>query len=225
MGSTFYRAARAAFCVPRLACIREHVTGHARANREGPFILACSHISHLEPVFVSSYVRRHIRWMSRIEFYRPPFGTLLDLTGAFPVDRFGNPSPAIRTAVRLLNQGEIIGMFPEGGVSLAKDSVLRGAPIKQGVCSIAIQTQAPVIPVVVLGTHTLNAIKPWLPTKSARVYIAFGEEVQPPQRSSGGPQQSRRTLRQEMAPRLIQAFTQTYRDLLQHANLSDTQFP
>jgi 1-acyl-sn-glycerol-3-phosphate acyltransferase len=221
MGSTFYRAVRAAFRVPRFICIREQVLGAERARRPGPFILACSHLSHLEPAFVSSVVPHHVRWMSRVEFYRPAWAaTMLDWTGAFPVDRFGNPAPGVRTAIRLLDRGEVVGMFPEGGVALGKDSVLRGAPIRQGVCTISIQTQVPVIPVVVLGTHTLNRFKPWLPTKSGRVWMAFGECIEPPPRAG-----SRRALRKAMAPRIVDAFVQTYQWLLRESGLRDEQVP
>lgn len=221
MGSTFYRAVRAAFGVPRFACIREHVLGAERARRAGPFILACSHLSHLEPAFVSSVVPHHVRWMSRVEFYRPAWAAaLLDWGGAFPVDRFGNAAPAVRTAIRLLGGGGVVGMFPEGGVALGPESVLRGAPIRQGVCTIAIQARVPVIPVVVLGTHTLNRVVPWLPTKSARVWMAFGEPIEPPARN-----RPRRALRQSMAPRVVDGFVRTYQWLLSESGVHDEQVP
>lgn len=223
MGETFYKVCRALCAVPRAACIRETVLYSERANRKGPLLLACSHLSHLEPLFVGSAVRRQVRWMSRIEFYRPRLAAaFLNRGGAFCVDRYGYSAPAVRTAIRLLRHGEIVGMFPEGGVVEGKASVLRGGPIKQGVCTIAIETQTPVVPVVVLGTHRLNAIRPWLPTRSGRVALAFGMDVNPPRRSEREP---RRPLREAMAHELTGAFVRLYHELLTTASLRDEDFP
>src|SRR5689334_9236734 len=121
MGRGFYKLARAAWVVPRAAAIREVVLDSERADRAGAFILAVSHLSHLEPVFVSAHVRRHVRWMARVEHYAWWLGrTFLDACGAFSVDRFGRPAPAVRRAVRLLEAGEVVGMFPEGGCAAGR---------------------------------------------------------------------------------------------------------
>jgi 1-acyl-sn-glycerol-3-phosphate acyltransferase len=222
MGRLFYTAANAVWAVPRLACIRELVIGAERAQMKGPFILAVSHLSHLEPVFVGAVVRRHVRWMARVEHYRHPIGSaLLNLCGSFSVDRFGNSGPAIRTAVRLLNAGEVVGIFPEGGVSTGPASALRGGSIKGGACTISIATGAPVVPVVVLGTHALNCVGPWLPAKRGRVWMAFGESISPRRRTN----QSRRQLRREMALRIQSAFVETFDGLLQKADLREQDFP
>jgi 1-acyl-sn-glycerol-3-phosphate acyltransferase len=223
MPAAFYSLARAAFVIPRFFAIRETILSPERANRPGPYILAVSHISHLEPAFIGSIVPRYVRWMARAEYYSSPFATtLLNWCGAFSVDRFGNAAPAIRQAVRFLKAGEVVGIFPEGGVATGRDSVLRGAPIKGGVCTLSIATGVPVIPVVVLGTEKLNRVLPWLPTKSARVWIAFGDEIAPPPRT---PHIPRKQARMEMTPRVREAFVKTYQDLLAHAGLRDDIVP
>src|SRR5262245_28334985 len=161
MGRGFYKLARAWWVMPRAVAIREVVLHRERAERAGAFILAVSHLSHLEPVFVSSHVRRQVRWMARVEHYSWWLGrTFLGACGAFSVDRFGRPAPAVRRAVRLLREGEVVGMFPEGGCAVGRESVLRGGALKGGVATISIATGAPVVPVVVLGTHTLNQVRP-----------------------------------------------------------------
>jgi 1-acyl-sn-glycerol-3-phosphate acyltransferase len=222
MGTVFYSMAKAAFVVPRLAAIRERVFGIEHTDRAGPYILAVSHISHLEPFFVGAIVRRPVRWMSRIEFYKPWVAArFLDAMQAFPVDRYGNSAPAVRTAVRLLGCGEVVGMFPEGGVAIGPDSVLRGGSIKQGVCTIAIQTQAPVVPVVVLGTDRLLSVRPWLPIKSGRMDLAFGEALRPPARDG----RTRRELRAQFARELTGAFVRVYRGLLEKTGRRDEDVP
>lgn len=215
MSALFYRSANFLCRFIKSQCIRELVLDRERADRDGGFILACTHLSHLEPMVVSTIVRRQVRWMARIEFYRPWWGTaLLNEGDAFPVDRFGYSLPAVRTAVRLVRGGHLVGIFPEGGVAKGPQSVMNGASIKQGACTISIQTRAPVVPVVVLGTEELNRVRPWLPFKRGRLWVAFGRDVLPPPRGD-----SRRADRTEMAMRLRDEFVRTYRGLLETAGL------
>jgi 1-acyl-sn-glycerol-3-phosphate acyltransferase len=223
MGSVFYSVARAAFAVPRFAAIRERVFGAEHMPVRGPCLLAVTHLSHLEPIFVGSLVKPHVRWMSRIEFYRPRVAAaFLNAIDAFPVDRFGDAGPAVRKAVQFLKGGEVVGIFPEGGVAVGRESALRGGPIKQGVCTIAIQTRAPVVPVVVLGTERLMAVRPWLPTKSGRVEVAFGRAIRPPARGGGV---SRRALRGVMAQELSRAYVGMYQELLVRTGIRDEDVP
>lgn len=221
MGVMFYRACRAAGRFVQWQTIRQVVLNPEPAERADGFILACTHLSHLEPFLVSGIVDRHIRWMARIEFYSQRWSAeTLRLGGAFPVDRFGCSIRAVRTAVRLAKLGECVGIFPEGGVAQGPQSILRGAPFKHGVCTIAIEARTPVVPVVVLGSERLNRIGPWLPFRRARLYVAFGNEIHPPPRSG-----SRRADRAEMAVRLGDEFVRVYHELLSHSGLTDDQIP
>lgn len=223
MGALFYRSCRTAGRFIQWQTMRQVTLDADKAVREGGFILACTHLSHLEPFIVSGAIARHVRWMARIEFYKSRWqAAALNRGGAFPVDRFGCSFPAIRTAVRLARSGECVGMFPEGGVTRGRDSVLRGGPIKQGVCTISVETRLPIVPVVVLGTDRLNRIGPWLPFRRAQVWIAFGNDVLPPPRSP-----SRRADRAEAAFRLREEFVRTYQSLLSQSGvgITDDQVP
>lgn len=201
--------------------MRETVYNGERAEREGGFLLACTHLSHLEPIMVSGVVRRQIRWMARVEFYKYRWSAaLLSGGGAFPVDRFGPRISAVRTAIRLVKAGECVGIFPEGGVAQGAQSMMRGAPFKQGVCTVAVETRVPVVPLVVLGCQHLNRVGPWLPFRRGELWYAFGNEVLPPPRSG-----SRRADRLEMAARLGAEYIRTYQFLLGKTGLTDDQIP
>lgn len=220
MNPAFYKACRVGAQFIKLQCVRELAIGRERAERPGGFILACTHLSHLEPIIVSCIVRRHVRWMARVEFYRSWWGaSMLRWGGAFPVDRFGFSLPAVRTAIRLAAEGEVVGIFPEGEVVKGSRSALRGSEIKRGVCAVAIHAGVPVVPVVVLGTDRLNRVPPWLPFKRARVWVAFGDDVAP------DPTLHRRAARFEMADRLRAEYVRTYHELLAAAGLRDDQIP
>ncbi|MBX3359039.1 MAG: 1-acyl-sn-glycerol-3-phosphate acyltransferase [Phycisphaeraceae bacterium] len=221
MGSLFYRSCRLCSRFIAWQTLREVVLDSDRADRKGGFIIACTHLSHLEPILVSATIERHIRWMARIEFYRPWWGAAaLNLGGAFPVDRYGCSLPAVRTAVRLAQSGECVGIFPEGGVAKGRQSMLRGAPFKHGVCTVAVASRTPILPVIVLGTDRLNQVSPWLPFRRGRLWYAFGHDVAPPPRSA-----SRRADRAEMASRLGAEFIRLYHDLLARTGLTDGDIP
>jgi len=225
MNLTFYRVVRIACRFITFQCLREVVLHPERADRPGGLLLACTHVSHLEPIVVSSVLHRNVRWMSRIEFYRRWLGAaMLRLGGAFPVDRFGFTLPAVRRGIQLVRGGELVGVFPEGGVATGRKSMLRGGPMKHGVCTIAIWAGTPIVPVVILGTQKLNRVGPWLPFRRGRVYVAFGREVTPPSRRSGAGRSSREN-RQILADRLRAEFETTYRELLSHTGLQESDLP
>lgn len=190
-------------------CFREVVLHGERLERPGGYILACTHLSHLEPILVSRFSRRRIDWMARIEFYRyHVIARLLDALDAFPVDRFGIPVRAIRTAIDRVRRGRIVGIFPEGGVAHGSDSVMHGAAFKKGVCVVAYRSGAPVVPVVMVGTDKLMRVGPWLPFRNARVWMIVGEPVFP---RLGEPR--RRVARELMARDLQARFRELYLEL------------
>src|SRR5438270_2894021 len=121
-----------------LCCVRRVVLHESRFDRPGGFVLTCSHLGHVEPAIVGALVRRKIDWMSRIEFFRHPLAArVLYALDVFPVKRHSISVEAIRTAVNRVRAGRVVGIFPEGGVTLGMDSVLRGGPIKKGACGVA----------------------------------------------------------------------------------------
>jgi 1-acyl-sn-glycerol-3-phosphate acyltransferase len=204
-----------------LQTIRQLVLDKHYAGRQGGFLLACTHLGNLEPVLLSCILTQRIRWMARVEFYQRAWSAAaLNLSGAFPVDRFGSSLRAVRTAAGLAAGGECVGIFPEGGVAQGSQSIFRGAPFKHGVCTIAVQARVPVVPAVVLGTDALNRIGPWMPFRRGQVYCAFGRGIEPPARS-----RSRRSDRAELAARVGAEFVRVYHLLLSRSGLTDEQVP
>lgn len=159
--------------------------------------------------------------MARVEFYRAAWARfMLHHGGAFPVNRSGWSLPTIRKAVDLLRENHIVGIFPEGGVAQGSLSVLRGGPLKQGVCTTSFAAQIPIIPVVVLGSHKLNRVQPWLPFRRARLWIHFGAPVAPAPRGT-----ARRVARQSQSQRLESAFRATFSEMRQLYDLPESIVP
>ena len=200
--------------------LRIDALGLEAARRPGGWLLACSHVSHLDPFCIGPLLPRKIGWMARSEFYRYGWSrALLAAVQAFPVHRQGVPVSAIKTALRRLAEGEVVGVFPEGEIKSGGDSVLRGAEIKRGVCLLAARAACPVLPCIVLGTDKLNAIGPWLPFLRGKLWIACGEFIEPT------PGVDRRTARAEMAARLERAFVELYARLRSEYGLEDSVLP
>jgi 1-acyl-sn-glycerol-3-phosphate acyltransferase len=175
----------------------------------GGFILACTHLSHLEPIIVSTLVGRQIDWISRLEFYRyHVIAAALRALDAIPLNRQRATHSSFRTAIQRMREGRIVGIFPEGGVALGPDSVLHGGPIKHGVCLLAQRSGRPIVPVVVVGTEHLNRIAPWLPFRHARVRLIFGRPIFPKFQEP-----KRRVAREQLGEELRQEFQEIYREL------------
>jgi 1-acyl-sn-glycerol-3-phosphate acyltransferase len=190
-------------------------------SMRGGFILACTHLSHLEPVIVGTLAGRKIDWISRLEFYRYHLAAAaLRAMDAIPLNRQRCAHSSFRTAIKRIGKGRIVGIFPEGGVAVGADSVLHGGPIKHGVSVLAQRSGRPILPVVVVGTEHLNRVGPWLPFRHARVWLIFGRPVYPKQHREGG----RREGRRELAGELAGEFRKVYGELCSTCSLRGTEW-
>jgi 1-acyl-sn-glycerol-3-phosphate acyltransferase len=203
-------------CTIRCKSIRPHL-----GTRDGAYILACTHLSHLEPFLLGLAVKRKIDWMSRIEFYASRFSAwVLHAHDAFPVRRFGVPVSAIRTSIARLRMGRCVGICPEGGVAIGELSVLRGGAIKSGACLLSQRTGAPIVPCVMVGTDKLNCVRPWLPMLQAKLWMAFGQPIYPPL-----DEPDRRAARRRMNEQLRQAYMDLYAELQRQFGITDADVP
>ena len=203
-----------------LNCVRLHEIRSEVTRRPGPYILALTHLGNVDPFCASTLNPRHIRWMARREFFEwRLFRWYLRAAGAFSVHRQGIPVSAIRQAIGLAREGEVVGICPEGGRAMGKLAAFRGGRIKKGVCSIAIRSGVPVVPCVMLGTPEMNRVGPWLPAKRARLWVAYGEPLAPPEG------RSTREKREAMREQISAAYVRLYEELRQQFQLDDAAVP
>lgn len=190
------------------------------AEREGGYVLAISHLSHLDPICIGGIVRRKIDWMARLEFYRLRLAAaFLWSADAFPVNRVGVAARSIRTAIARAAAGRVIGIFPEGGVCSGEESVCRGGPIKKGACVVAQRAGVPIIPCVIIGARRLNHPLPWIPYRRGNLWVIFGDPVVPRTGTH------RRAARQEMAEELRGRLMSLYRELRATYPIPDEEVP
>ena len=129
---------------------RWKVIGAENIPAAGGVIIAANHVSLWDPPVLGAAIPRRIHFMAKEElFTNPVFSWLITKLGAFPVKRGIADRTAIRTALSLLENGSVLGLFPEG--TRSKTGVL-GAP-EPGLAMLAIKAGVPVVPAAIVGTN------------------------------------------------------------------------
>lgn len=123
--------------------------------RHGRVIVAPNHISFLDPIFVPTgiwkAVRRPTRFLAAAEFFKSGLiGWGLRTMGQIPVRRGENDDDAIDQSRRTLEDGGLLGIFPEGKINDHPATLLAG---RRGAARLALETGAPIIPMGVWGTQ------------------------------------------------------------------------
>ena len=139
----------------------------------GPAILVCNHISGLDPTVLQAISHRLITWMMAKEYFDVrAMRWFYDAVRAIPVNRSGRDLAATRTAMRVLERGRILGIFPEGRIS-ENGSLL---PFQTGVAMMAIKSDVPVIPAYIEGSmRDANMLQAFF--HPHRGLVAFGPPV------------------------------------------------
>jgi 1-acyl-sn-glycerol-3-phosphate acyltransferase len=141
------------------------VVGVENVPMTGPLVVACNHISYVDPVALGVALPRPVWYMAKIELFRiPVLGPMLPSLGAYPVERGKGDIAAIRGSLRVLKEGKAVGIFPEGTRNLHGD-----APVHTGVALLASLAGAPVLPAFVRGGDRAKRL--------GKLSVAFGEPM------------------------------------------------
>jgi 1-acyl-sn-glycerol-3-phosphate acyltransferase len=128
------------------------VEGAAHVPAAGAALLAANHISYADPPALGIAISRPAWFMAKAPLFRSPLlGWVLRFAHAFPVDQEGIDRGALQRAQDLLASGEVVVIFPEGGLSPTGDL----QPFFPGFAAIALRAAVPVIPVALLGTDRM----------------------------------------------------------------------
>lgn len=167
-----YKIIRWIFNFVTYTLIGMKVYGEEHIPEKGPFIIVCNHASYFDPPLVGTAVRHHlIHFMAKEElFHNPIMNWFLRYVHTFPVHRGRIDRRAIMESFRVLKQGEVLGIFPEG---TSKDQGILGK-FHDGFAGIAMKAGVPVLPAAVINTRSL-------PKKKGPVCVVFGEPVMPPE--------------------------------------------
>jgi 1-acyl-sn-glycerol-3-phosphate acyltransferase len=159
---------------------RPQVAGLAHVPATGPAIIASNHLSFSDSIFMPLVVKRKVTFVAKAEYFtgRGIKGWLVKMfflgTGTIPVDRTGGRAAqaALETQLRVLREGELAGIYPEGTRS-PDGRLYRG---KTGVARLTLSSGAPVVPVVMLNADEIQPPGKIMP-RLKRVKIRFGEPM------------------------------------------------
>jgi len=141
--------------------------------RTGAFIVAANHRSGIDPLLLSIVTRRRIRFLMAREYYEVPvLHWIFRALDCIPVNRDGNDLSATKTALRVLRDGQVLGIFPQGGIREASDD-LEGKP---GTALLALRTGASVVPFHIQGSPNFDSVLRAFLTPS-RTTIRWGAPI------------------------------------------------
>lgn len=119
------------------------IYGRENIPKKGPVIVAGNHVSMIDPVVLATAINRITRFMAKKELFKfPPFGWYLKKIGCFPVERGKGDMEAMRTSLKILRNGEALGIFPEG----TRNTSGKIGKAQLGVVMLALKVKAPIIP-------------------------------------------------------------------------------
>jgi 1-acyl-sn-glycerol-3-phosphate acyltransferase len=159
---------------------RPWVEGAEHVPNEGGAIIAGNHLTVVDSLFMPLVLDRKVTFLAKSDYFteRGPKGwfkrAFFGGTGNVPVDRSGGKASeaALRTALTILGQGDLLGIYPEGTRS-PDGKLYRG---RTGVARMALEAQVPVVPVAMIGTFEMQPPGRVIP-KVKRPGIRFGEAL------------------------------------------------
>ncbi len=156
---------------------RTRTVGRQHIPADGPVILAPVHRSNLDSLMLSPLMRRRLRALAKESLFKArPLAWVIASLGGFPVHRETADRESMRIARELLNDGNLLLVFPEGkrheGQAIGE--------LFDGTAWLAAKTQSRVVPVGIVGTGEAMPTGARLP-RPTRVRIVIGPPIEPPE--------------------------------------------
>ena len=131
-------------------------------------VISGNHLSNHDPLLFPAFFEKNIRFIAKEELFKIVFvKQALEATGAIPIKRGTFDRTAINNSIKLLKEGEVIGIFPEGTRSHSKDLDLGQS--HNGASFIATRAKTKIIPFAII------------PNKNFRIFssikIVIGDEI------------------------------------------------
>jgi 1-acyl-sn-glycerol-3-phosphate acyltransferase len=155
-----------------LLLTRLQIHGKENVPASGPLVVVANHMHNADPLILLIAFPRYINYMAKEQLFRVRFlARFMHWAGVFPVVKsgsIGSQRSAIRTAKSVLQDGLVLGMFPEGKRSL-NGALIEGQP---GPIFLAMEMAATLVPVGITGTEKL---KGWGWLSRPKVTINIGQ--------------------------------------------------
>jgi len=167
---------------------------------KGPLIIACVHMSDLDPPAAACALKRPLHPMAKEELFHGVFGLLVRSLGAFPVRRGEIDPEAIRKAVTKLEAGDSLLIFPEG----TRNDGEYMLPLNRGIALLAKRTNAAVVPVGLVGTNIVMPKGKSRKPEKHLITVAYGKPFTYEEVATGkNERENREIFTQELERRIL----------------------
>jgi 1-acyl-sn-glycerol-3-phosphate acyltransferase len=196
-------------------------SGYERLPTDGPAILCPNHISFLDSVFLMMTVPRNISFVGKAEYmdsWKTKF--LFPAFGMIPIDRSGGSKSqgALDAAERVLQRGELFGIFPEG--TRSRDGTLYKG--RTGAARLAMTIGCPIFPVGIVGTDEIQPPDAKVPKLLKACSITIGRPIRPERYAGRGAEHlAWRSMMDEVMFEIREMTGQTYRNV--YAGQAETE--
>jgi 1-acyl-sn-glycerol-3-phosphate acyltransferase len=149
-----------------------HQHGPEHVPDTGPVLVASNHIGLLDGPLLAAFAPRPVHALTKKEMFEGRTGVALRAVGQIPLSRFEVDVSAVKGCLRVLRDGGVVAVYPEG---TRGDGELR--IFRPGVAYLALVTGAPVVPLVVFGTREPGGHTDSVPPRGSRFDLVYGSPV------------------------------------------------
>lgn len=150
------------------------IAGRENLPKTGSLILCPNHTSTLDPVLLGAKLHKVVRFMAKEELMKTRFTKwLFKKYYVISAKRDGTDAMAIKTALRVLKDGGVLGIFPEGTTKKDGRELLEGKP---GALLLSLQTKTPIVPIAICGHYRFRGKIRVQIGAPLRLYEQYGEK-------------------------------------------------
>ncbi len=146
----FYRVVRPIINVLFRICYRPTIVGKEFIPKEGSIVLAGNHTNNFDCLLLISSTKRTIHFLAKNSLVKGLKKGIFKGMGIIPVDRTKKDPNSLNKAIEYLENGKVIGIFPEGTINRTKDITM---PFKYGAVKMSSETNTPIIPFIITGKY------------------------------------------------------------------------
>jgi len=115
------------------------------------YVVCMNHSSNWDPILIGACMHRPLRYMAKAELFKiPVLKSVVKLFGAFPVDRKTADVGSVKTAIHILEQGEVVGMYPQG-TRVRKKHPAEVPPKSSTAAMVAYRAKTGILPVAIIS--------------------------------------------------------------------------
>lgn len=152
MDTFFYKIVRPIVSVIFKILYRPTIVGRENIPKTGSIVLAGNHTKWLDPIMLIAVNKRQIHFLAKDELFHGLTKPIVKGMGCISVNRKIHDKDALSLSYKTLENGNVIGIFPEGTINRTKDIIM---PFKIGAVKMANKTSSKLIPFIITGQYKL----------------------------------------------------------------------